>query len=246
MNQEPFKQYQEAVFGKLHQAFLQEKEILTAAKWIAESLSIEGWIYTGGTGHSHMFAEEIFYRAGGFARVRPILDPDLMLHKDASGSTEVERREGYAKTLFEDYKICDRDIFIISSNSGRNPVSIEMAQFAKEKGAKVIVLTNLQHSQSVDSRHSSGLKLYQVADLTLDNFGEIGDASIPFEGLEGRVGATSTVIGTALLQAIMVQSVSLLLDSGMEPEIFISSNSDSGEAHNEGLLTKYRGKVKIL
>ena len=246
MNQEPFKRYQEDVFAKLQNAFLQENEILTAARWIAESLSNEGWIYTSGTGHSHMFAEEIFYRAGGFARVRPILDPDLMLHKDASGSTEVERREGYAKTLFEDYEICDRDIFIISSNSGRNPVSIEMAQFAKEKGAKVIVLTNLKHSQSVDSRHSSGLKLYQVADLILDNFGEIGDAAIDFQGLEGRVGATSTVIGTALLQAIMVQTVSFLLESGIDPEIFISSNSDIGEAHNEALLHKYKGKVKIL
>lgn len=246
MNQEPFKQYQEAVFAKLHQAFLQEKEILTAAGWIAESLSNKGWIYTSGTGHSHMFAEEIFYRAGGFARVRPILDPDLMLHKDATGSTEVERREGYAKTLFEGYEICNKDIFIISSNSGRNPVSIEMAQIAKEKGSKVIVLTNLQHSKSVSSRHSSGLKLYQVADLTLDNFGEIGDAAISFDSLDGRVGATSTVVGTALLQAIMVQSVSLLLKSGTDPEIFISSNSDSGEAHNEALLAKYKGMVNIL
>jgi uncharacterized phosphosugar-binding protein len=169
-----------------------------------------------------------------------------MLHKDASGSTEVERREGYAKTLFEGIEMGAKDIFIISSNSGRNPVSIEMAQIAREKGAKVIVLTNFLHSKSVESRHSSGLKLFEVADLVLDNFGEIGDAAIPFEELEGRVGATSTVVGAALLQAIMVQTVSNLLEEGIDPEIFISSNSDSGEAHNEALLAKYKGEVKIL
>ncbi|MBC6365959.1 sugar isomerase domain-containing protein [Algoriphagus sp. AK58] len=246
MTSEPYKRYRDTVVEKLQKAFRQEKEIQCAAKWIANTLKNEGWIYTSGTGHSHMFAEEIFYRAGGFARVQPILDPDLMLHKDASGSTEVERREGYAQKLLKPFRINSNDVFIISSNSGRNPVSIEMAQFAKEKGAKVIVITNYLHSKSVDSRHSSGLKLFQVCDLFLDNFGEIGDASISFEGLEGRVGATSTVIGAALLQAIMVQAVGLLLEEGITPEVFISSNSDIGEAHNEALLAKYKKEVKIL
>ncbi|MFL0683505.1 MAG: sugar isomerase domain-containing protein [Algoriphagus aquaeductus] len=246
MNSEPYKRYREAIFEKLQKAFRQEKEILLSAKWIANALKKEGWIYTSGTGHSHMFAEEIFYRAGGFARVQPILDPALMLHEDASGSTEVERREGYAQTLLSPFPIGPNDVFIISSNSGRNPVSIEMAQIAKEKGAKVIVLTNYQHSKSVDSRHSSGMKLFQVCDLFLDNFGDIGDAAIAFEGLEGKVGATSTVIGAALLQAIMVQAVGLILEEGIKPEVFISSNSDSGEVHNEALLSKYKHEVKIL
>lgn len=246
MSKEPFKQYVDSVMGKLQKAFRQEKEIQVAARWIADCLKNEGWIYTAGTGHSHMFAEEIFYRAGGFARVRPILEDNLMLHKDAAASTDVERREGYAAKLLKDYPISPKDVFFISSNSGRNAVPIEMAQLAKEKGAKVIALTNLQHSKSVESRHSSGLKLFQIADLFLDNFGEIGDASISFEGLDGKVGATSTVIGTALLQSIMVQTVGLLLKEGITPEVYISSNSDSGEANNHILLTKYKPLVKGL
>jgi uncharacterized phosphosugar-binding protein len=242
----PFKQYQNVVFEKLQRAFQQENEIQIAAGWIADSIIQEGWIYTSGTGHSHMLAEEIFYRAGGFARVIPILDPALMLHQDASGSTEVERREGYAKTLFEPYSITEKDVFIISSNSGRNAVSIEMAQIAKEKGAKVIVLTNLTHSKSVDSRHSSGLKLYQVCDVFLDTFGEIGDACVSLEGLESKVGATSTVIGAALLNAIMVQAASFILEKGSVPEIFNSSNSDTGETYNESLIAKYKSQIKGL
>jgi hypothetical protein len=131
------------------------------------------------------------------------------------------------------YPIGKSDVFIVSSNSGRNSVSIEMAQIAKEKEAKVIVLTNMAHSLSVDSRHASWKKLYELADLYLDNCGEIGDASIALEGLECKVGPTSTVIGTALLQAIMVQAVGTLLERGVVPEIFTSSNSDSGEVHIE-------------
>ncbi len=238
-----YKRYFFTIEKKLKQAFAQESEIQTASKWISETLENQGWIYAGGTGHSHLIAEEIFYRAGGFARVRPILIDELLLHKDASGSTEAERREGFAAEILKEYPIGTGDIFLISSNSGRNAVSIEMAQLAKSAGAKVIVLTNLAHSKSVKSRHSSGLKLNQVADLVLDNFGEIGDAAIELPGLSGKTGATSTVIGAALIQAIMVEAASNLLEKGIQPELFNSSNSDEGEIHNEALLAKFKPLV---
>lgn len=246
MSTEPYKRYRESVFEKLQKAFRQEKEISIAAKWIAQAIASHGWIYTSGTGHSHMLAEEIFYRAGGFARVIPILDDSLMLHKDASGSTVVERREGYAQKLFQPYAITNKDVFIIASNSGRNSVSVEMAQIAQEKGAKVIVITNYAHSKSVDSRHSSGLKLFQVSDIFLDTFGEIGDAAINLDGLHTNVGATSTVVGAALLNAIMVQAAALALENGIVPEVFNSSNSNEGESHNENLISKYKAEVRIL
>jgi uncharacterized phosphosugar-binding protein len=246
MSIEPYKLYQSVVFEKLKRAFQQGKEIEIAAKWIADTLENQGWIYTSGTGHSHMLSEEIFYRAGGFARVIPILDPDLMLHKDASGSTEVERREGYAEKLLKKFKMSKNDVFIIASNSGRNAVSIEMAQIAQRSGAKVIAFTNLNHSKSVDSRHSSGLKLFQVCDLFLNNFGEIGDAAISLEGLNSKIGATSTVVVASLIHAIMIQAASILLAKGIEPEIFNSSNSDDGEAYNDSLIAKYKSKVRIL
>ncbi len=243
---EPFKRYQEAIIDKLSRAFRQEREIKTAARWVAQTILDQGWIYTSGTGHSHMLAEEIFYRAGGFARVIPILDEALMLHKDASGSTEVERREGYAQPLIAPYTITSKDIFIIASNSGRNAVSVEMAQLFKEKGAKVIVITNYAHSSTVDSRHSSGLKLFQVSDVYLDTFGEIGDAAIKLNGLHTNVGSTSTVVGAALLNAIMVQAAANALENGIVPEVFNSSNSDEGESHNETLVSKYKNEIRIL
>lgn len=241
-----YKTYQQLLTEKLALAFAQAQEISLAATWMANCLKNEGWIYTSGTGHSHLFAEEIFYRAGGFARVRPILVPKLMLHESATGSTLEERREGYAEVLLREYPLSSKDLFVISSNSGRNAVSLEMAQYAKKMGAKVIVLTNLSHSQSVTSRHTSGLKLYEVGDLVLNNFGEIGDAAIALVGLTPRVGATSTVIGTALLQAICVEATALLLQEGLVPEVFSSSNSDEGEAHNEALLRKYKPLVHLL
>ena len=241
-----YQRYFEQVQSKLQTVYGQAEKIETAAAWIADSLSNDGFIYTSGTGHSHIFAEEIFYRAGGFARVIAILDEALMLHKDASYSTEVERMEGYAAKLLEEFPISEKDIFIISSNSGRNTVSIEMAMIAKEKGAKVIVITNLKHTQSVNSRHPSGKRLFEIADLYFDNGGEIGDAAVSIDGLDTKVGATSTATGAVILQSIMVQAAENLIQKGIIPEIFSSSNSDVGEEHNEKLITKYKGKIKGL
>lgn len=246
MSSPAFIEYKELIVQKLLQAFEQEDKIQKAANWISESLSTSGWIYISGTGHSHILAEEIFYRAGGFARVIPILDPPLMLHVSASKSTEIERIEGYAEEIMKPYSLTENDIFIIASNSGRNAVSIEMALHAKLKGAKTICITNLKHSKSVASRHSTKMKLYQVADLFLDNCGAIGDAAVGFPGLSSKIGATSTVIGVAIIQAIMVQVAAILVEKGVQPEVFNSSNSDQGEAENEALIFKYKPLIKIL
>jgi uncharacterized phosphosugar-binding protein len=169
-----------------------------------------------------------------------------MLHKNASKSTEVERIEGYAAKLLSNYMISSSDVFIISSNSGRNSVPIEMAQQAKAEGAKVICITNIKQSKATSSRLSSSLKLYETCDLYLDNSGEMGDASIELNGLTTKAGATSTVIGAALLQAIMIQSTQNLLDRGIKPELFSSSNTDEGEEVNCVLTEKYRALVKSI
>ena len=99
-----YKKYQQLLTEKMKLAFQQDAEITQAATLLSASLSTGGWIYACGTGHSHLMAEEIFYRAGGFARVRPLLLPQLMLHESATGSTDEERKEGYAPILFQDYE----------------------------------------------------------------------------------------------------------------------------------------------
>jgi uncharacterized phosphosugar-binding protein len=88
--------------------------------------------------------------------------------------------------------------------------------------------------------------LYHLGDVVLDNFGEIGDAALQLEGLSTAIGPTSTVIGTALLQAILVEATAQLLAQGIVPDIFTSSNSDQGGAHNEALLEAYKPLVKML
>ncbi len=215
-----------------------------AARLIAGSLQAGGMLYTFGTGHSHMLAEELFYRAGGLARVCPILDEGLMLHAGAAKSTELERLSGYAELLLASYPVKEGDVLLIASNSGRNAVPVEMALAGQARGLKILALTSLKHSRKEPARHPSGKRLFELADIVLDNCGSPGDAAIDF-GRAGRVGATSTVMGALLLQALPCAVVEIMLKNGSEPEIYSSSNVGDG-SQNQELLAKYTGKIKSL
>ena len=217
-----------------------------AGSIVANTVMNNGFVYTFGTGHSHMMAEELFYRAGGLARVYPILEEALMLHNGAIKSTEMERLDGYAELILERYECTNRDCLIIASNSGRNAVTIEMANAAHKKGMKVIGLTNLTHSKAQQSRHHSGLKLYQVADVVLDNQGCLGDASIHVAEIDRNIAATSTSLGAMILHTVVISAIEQMIDKGEVPEVFSSSNLDEGDEINNKILARYSAIVKPL
>ncbi len=85
-----------------------------------------------------------------------------------------------------------------------------------------------------------------AADIVIDNCGVVGDAAINLEELSQPVGPTSTVIGAALLNALVVEIVARLLQRGIEPPVFLSANLDAGDAHNKRLLDKYKGRLNYL
>lgn len=224
----------------------QMDKIDEAGKIVANTVMNNGFVYTFGTGHSHMMAEELFYRAGGLARVYPILEDALMLHNGAIKSTEMERLGGYAELILDRYECTDKDCLIIASNSGRNPVNIEMVKAAHKRGMKVIGLTNLTHSKAQESRHHSGLKLYQIGDVVLDNQGCLGDASIFIPEINRNIAATSTSLGALLLHAVAISAIEQMIEKGHIPEVFSSSNLDEGDEINNEILSKYKAFVKPL
>lgn len=216
-----------------------------AARKIADSLRGGGMIYTFGTGHGHLLALEVFYRAGGMARVCPIMDEKLMLHVSAAGSTLEERSEAWVPVLLERYPIKAGDVLISISNSGRNAVPVLLAREAQKRGAFVIALTSMNHTSVVSSRNSLNLRLFEAADLVLDNGGVLGDASVSFED-GAMVGPTSTAVGAAILQAIVCRVKELSLEEGFEADFFKSSNVDGGDEWNDRLLERYKSIIPGL
>ncbi|HEY6226585.1 MAG TPA: SIS domain-containing protein [Verrucomicrobiae bacterium] len=240
------EQYYEILLGQMRA--IREREwpkVAQAGEWLGDALVNDRFLYAFGTGHSHMLAEEIFYRAGGLARACPILDDRLMLHKEAIEATYIEREEGYAAKLLNLYPVERGDVLIVASNSGRNAVPIEMALEGKARGMKTIAITNVAHAKIWGSRHRTGKTLGEVADLCLDNGGVPGDACVPVEGINQLLGSPSTSTGAMIVNLIIVHGIETALKRGVMPEVFISSNSN-GDNHNDRLLQKYKSRVRHL
>ncbi len=223
----------------------QQEQIEKAAQVVADTVARDGIVYTFGTGHSHIIAEDVAYRAGGLAPVDAILEPSLTGHEKVRQSEYMERIEGMAEVILDYYEISSKDCLIIISNSGRNAAPIEMAEGAKKRGISTIAVTSLSHSQGTTSRHSSGKKLYQIADIVIDNHCPKGDALLHLEKLPVPTGAGSGIAGLFILQCIMVQAVQTLLDRGITPPVFMSGNLDGSDEYNRAMLNHYKGRIKI-
>ncbi len=217
----------------------QAEPLHQAAKLAAQSYCDGKQFFTFGTGHSHLIAEEIYVRAGGLAFVKGILPGELMLHEKLNKSTYLERLEGYADILLTLYGVGKGDTILIISNSGRNSVPVEMALGAKARGANVIAITSLKHSQKVSSRNKSGKRLFEAADVVLDNQAAYGDAAFTVPGCSTTTGPISDIMGTTLVQALVVGITEELAKRGIDAPIFYSSNSDNADEHNEKLFRKY-------
>ena len=224
----------------------QEEVIEQVSAVCADCIYNGGLLYFFGTGHSHMVCEEPFYRAGGLACVYPILETDLMLHEGASKSSGYERLEGLGNIVIANTGLGKGDILFIASNSGRNCAVIDAALEAKKRGAITVAITSMNHTTQVSSRHSSGLNLYQVCDYVLDNGGIAGDASVQLPGLSQNIAPTSSVIDLTLVNLIMVNIVERMLEKGMNPPLFMSSNSDGGDKANKSVLEVYRERIPSL
>ncbi|WP_248930301.1 SIS domain-containing protein [Paenibacillus hamazuiensis] len=234
------QKYGEYLMKHLEKAVLNQQEsILQAAQLVKKSILAGGRFYVFGSGHSHMIAEELYNRAGGLALIKAILEPSLMLHEEPNKSTYLERLEGYAEVLLNLKEVGSKDTVMIVSNSGRNAVVVEMAIKARELGAGVIAMTSMSHSSKVSSRHQSGKRLFELADVILDNGAETGDAAFFVEGLETPTGPTSSFAGIALAQTMLVTILNELVAAGFEPPVFKSSNLDGADQYNDLLFKTY-------
>jgi uncharacterized phosphosugar-binding protein len=230
---------------------IQEEEIDAieqAAKLIADAIEQGHCLFAFGCTHSSLPIQDLVYRAGGLMLVNPLFGPGITALdiKPTTISSAMEQMEGYAKVILDNSPIKTGDVLILVSVSGRNAVPVELAQLARECGIKIIGVTSREYSEAVTSRHSSGKKMNDFADIILDNKAPKGDAVLDAKEVPQKFSPVSGVTSIALLQALIAATIEDLLNRGVVPPIFLAANVDGGAEYNARLLKQYHDRIFFM
>ncbi len=220
----------------------QRENIERAAMLIADATAAGHRFFAFGCSHSGLLVQDIYYRAGTFMLVHPLFGPGMSLSNDfpPSKTSAMERLSGFAEIILDASPAAAGDVLLVVSTSGRNRVPVEMVRTAKDRGLAVIALTSKAYSTAVVSHDASGSRVYELADVVLDNMAPAGDASLALNGIPAPVGPVSSVTGTAILHALMSRVAERWGELGMTPPVYMSGNLDSGPDFNREMMEKYR------
>jgi len=215
------------------------------AQMPSDVLIDDGLIYLFGCGHSHMLAEEGFYRAGGLGAVCPVLQSDLMLHEGAVKSSALERRSDLAQEVFLRYPMTQKDALIVFSNSGINGLPVEMARLATQRGVKTIGVCSFAYHGD-KPRHPDGLHLSDAVNLAIDTGAPHGDASYPLAGTVFKMGPVSTIVSAFILNSLLARAAEMAIEKGNAPAIYVSGNIEGGREMNEAVIGRYRHRIRCM
>ncbi len=228
----------------------QGEKIMEAADILADTTKNDGLIRVFGCGHSHLVADDVFYRSATLGNVQAILEETATGNSAIFKSGSVEKLEGYAQIVVDYHKITPPDAAIVISNSGNNAMAIDFAVECRKRGVKVIVLTNVEYSKTLKPRHSSGKHLMDEGDVVISNCSAIGDAAIQIGDLPMKVGSTSSIPFIFIINAILTQAVENLVRDGFEPDVFYNGslrvNDPKIGEHNFRIVDKYYYRMKNL
>lgn len=206
----------------------QLENLAVAATICADSIAAGGLVHLFGTGHSRIPVEEIFPRHGSFPGFHPIVELSLTNHTQVVGANGqrqamfLERLEGFGEVILRNFVFGPRDSFMVFSNGGVNSVVIDVALGARARGMPVVAVVSLAHCLASPARHSSGKRLPDIADVTIDNGSPAGDALVQVEGLAEPVGPGSTVGYAAVVNALKCLVAAELTRCGQPPKVLTS------------------------
>ncbi len=229
--------------------------VRSAATIMADSIAAERWVHTFGCGHATIPVEEMYPRIGGFVGFHPMVELPLTFFTRITGEMGIhqflflERAEGYGRAIMKGYTFDPRDCMWIFSHSGINNVNIDVALRAKEIGMKIIATGSAQGFKDVKSRHSSGKKLFDIADVVIDSCVPPTDAAVPVKNHYDKLGPLSTMGSVAVVWTTILTVAELLVERGVQLHIHPSHNIPGDTTAHERLdsaLAEYKRRVAML
>ncbi|MFJ1732396.1 SIS domain-containing protein [Streptomyces sp. NPDC088254] len=242
----PAAQFFDAAIALLHRVRDENSaDIQAAGALLADTVASGGRLFAFGAGHSSLAAQDVVYRAGGLALMNLLAVPGTV-GVDVTPATlgsALERVDGLAAAVLDTSPVRAGDALVIISLSGRNALPVEMALNARALGVKVIGVTSVAYTEETKSRHASGTFLKDHCDVVLDSKIAVGDAELTYDTVPAPFAPASTVVTTALLQAVMATAATALADRGVEPPLLRSGNVDGGHEWNGRVMEQYRDRI---
>ncbi|OIK03977.1 SIS domain-containing protein [Streptomyces monashensis] len=236
----------DAAINLLRRVREEEAEPIRAAgTLLADTVAAGGRLFAFGAGHSSLAAQDVVYRAGGLALMNLLAVPGVV-GVDVTPATlgsALERVDGLASAVLDTSPVRAGDALVIISLSGRNALPVEMALNARALGVKVIGVTSVAYAAETTSRHVSGTFLKDHCDLVLDSKIAVGDAELTLDTIPAPFAPASTVVTTALMQAVMATAAATLAERGIEPPLLRSGNVDGGHEWNGRVMREYGDRI---
>ena len=214
----------------------QRENIIKAGKMIADTLEKGGNIYLSEICHS--IQNDLIDRGGGpffYRKFQYKLDVQSDARQRDRSDMDLDM-EGLGAYILKASTIKPGDILFVGSVSGRTKHVVDLAYEAKKMGIQVIAMSSMSYAKSVDPVHSSGLKLYEMVDLTLDNCAPAAEAMLDVDGVEAKFAAASGLASSYILWSVTAVAIEEMRNRGMDPLLLKSTNYPGGPDYNDGLV----------
>ena len=251
-----FSQYLRAVRAALDAIEATQLDAIRAAsERFTRSILAGRLVHVFGTGHSRMAVEEMFPRYGSFPGFHPIVELSMTYHNPVVGANGqrqamfLENVQGFGPVLWRNFATDPADSLLAISTSGCNAVTIDVALEAKRLGMFVAALTSLPHANVSTSKHETGKKLFEVADIVLDQHAPAGDAAVRIAGLETPVAPVSSLSACAIVNLVKADVARRLTEAGAAPKVLTAACHIGAERARElfeATYDDYRRRVGVL
>ncbi|MEU7894503.1 SIS domain-containing protein [Nonomuraea sp. NPDC049152] len=220
----------------------------TVAERCADAVQNGGLIHLYGSGHSVIPTMDAFPRYGSFAGLHPLTDPRLMWHNvlGPGGVRELlwlERTEGYVEQYLDHEPLTAGDVLVVYSHGGRNAAPVEAAMYGAKHGLFTVAVTSVANLER-PAEHSSGRRIAEVCDVTIDTGVPVQDAIVDVDGWDRPVGGASTVVACVVSHEIVTRTAAALAGKGVVVPTFVSPTVPGASvSSNDEVFDEHRRRL---
>lgn len=232
--------YHETIDALLQKVRVTQRDaIIRAGKMIAEAVAGGACVHIHDTGH--IIDSELIFRGGGlilykaFKYALTVTDP--VRARDRSDLDQ--SMAGLAAYAIKASGARPGDIMILGSVSGRNLPVVDLAIESQKFGMKNIAITSMTYSPQVESDHPSGKRLFEVADIVIDNCAPAAEAMMDVDGVPAKFAAASGIAAATIMWSVSTVVIEELLARGITPGVLKSANFPGGNEFNKQVIQTY-------